>query len=200
MKLLSVILMILLASPAWAFPPLIAGKTASGGAAVVDGLVGSNVNSANYTISVNNMHYSRFTTTTAGQISYAHIYVETSPASEATVCVSLHTAADNTKRASGSATIATDKTGWVNIALTPGTYNIASSTDYYLAIQTTIQFVSRCGGYTAGTDDCSTDHTGKTTCRFTVNPYNCGSDAGYTAFANERPLRIVFNNTATDPI
>lgn len=31
MRLLSVILMILLATPAWAFPPLIAGKTAAGG-------------------------------------------------------------------------------------------------------------------------------------------------------------------------
>lgn len=32
-RLISIILVILLASPAWAFPPLIAGKTASGGAA-----------------------------------------------------------------------------------------------------------------------------------------------------------------------
>lgn len=32
-RLLSIILILLLASPAWAFPPLIAGKTASGGAA-----------------------------------------------------------------------------------------------------------------------------------------------------------------------
>jgi hypothetical protein len=167
----------------------------SGSAAVTNGRIGSTVNSSSVSVVAGKMFTSIFTTTTAGTVSYGHIYVATSPASTATICLSLHTS-DFTNHLSGSNnTIVTSSfTGWANFSL-GGSYNILAVTNYYLTIQTSVTFSVGTGAYTAS-PPCSTPN--ESTCYVSAS-YSCGQNLASLTLSSSRPMMIIFDNQPGNP-
>lgn len=152
-----------------------------------DGAIGTITHSTTRdTGAADTAYFSTFTTTAAGTVRYAHIYV--ADGNNNTLCVSLYDSSGNVLL-NGSAAAGNNTAGWINIDM-GSTYNIVASTTYWLGFQASTSTVTSIG-VSSGTGDIRKDSS---------HSYSCGStianDAQETSGGQ---ITILFNNTAGSP-
>ena len=188
MLLLLPLLGILGCNPADAQWMVIGSGTATGGG-VSDGWIGwGSEDAVDWTISAPRQYWTPYTTTTSGNVRYAHIWVV--DGNGITTCLSLHSS-DGTKLLSGSAALSDDTEGWEVIDM-GGTYPLVAATSYLFAIQRDGADIV-IGRNTGGPDLIYVDYDG----------YGCGQVIGEGTApvgdteSDTRSITIVFDNTAT---
>jgi len=189
MKNILLILLLLLPacteSDAWMSPVMVGSSVPPAG----DGWIGwGSEDAVDWTISAPRQYWTPYTTTTSGNVRYAHIWVV--DGNGMTTCLSLHST-DGTKLLSGSAALSDDTEGWEVIDM-GGTYPLVAATSYLLAIQRDGSDIV-IGRNTGGPDLIYVDY----------DDYGCGQVIGEGTApvgdteSDTRSITIVFDNTAT---
>ena len=131
--------------------------------------------------------FEAFTTTTAGAVSYGHIHYTSTGSTKLVISIHEH-GTPMTMLRSGSTTVV-GPSGWVNIAMTGGTGELAAATSYWLAFQTTV------AGTLGAVNNASSVryHTESPM----QDPAATITDEGEGD--NYKVLAILFNNTAGSP-
>lgn len=164
------------------------------GTGVSSGSVGiTDQSAATTTIYNGTVYYEKFQPTSAGTVSYGHIYVSDSNGSS--VCLSLHSS-DGTKLLSAeSSTITDGVAGWVNLSM-GGSTSVSASTDYYLGVR--VANGSGSGVIEQGTGDATGFYIfDSTTCGENIS--TPGEAGDVRAGSQNLSPTIIFNNSSGDP-
>jgi hypothetical protein len=162
------------------------GITPAGGG----GLIGLSTQTDAHTVyEADGYFHSKFTTTTAGDVQYAHLYVHDS--NSETLCLSLFNSA-GTELLSCTGTRADNSAGWVNCDA-GATYELAAATEYYISV-----YVNDGGGsFDVGND------TGTNMWKEQSLSPTCGTSALDTAEETvdkaSYDITAIWNNSAGDP-
>ena len=167
---------------------VIAAKNA-GGAPAAEGLIGSSSTSAAYfVISANYLIWTPYVTTTAGDVTYGHVYLQGGDDSDA--CVSIHDSSGNLL-GYGDVDIGADNgPHWVNIPLV-ASVSLSAATTYWLGVQIDVS----ANIWETGTSALGTDYYS------TASSYDVPPDDPITKDGDGDPgdMSIIFNNSSGDP-
>ena len=165
-------------------------------AEVTNGVIGNtNITGGAQTVTegapYDKLYFSDFVTTTAGTISYAHIYISVSDQNE-NICVTIFNSSTGEPIASTAATTINVADGnWMNIALASST-TIADATTYWVGVNASATFSTAIGVYAVGQPETYRDDE--------MASYNCGvSSIANDTLQGNRPIAIILNNVATSP-
>ena len=193
MKLRYLLALLLLLLPACtdsgAMPmTMLSGSVSS---AVGDGWIGCTGDESDWIVPVARQYWSRYTTTTAGNVRYAHLWLVDGQGGD-DLCLSLHTE-DGVAVLSGAyGTLTDDVEGWIVIDM-GDSYALAESTEYLLCLNKT----GTPDPVVGRSDDCAIDYIYKD-----YDDYGCGQAIGEGTAptgdteAGDNSLTIVFDNTS----
>lgn len=168
---------------AWMNPAVLG----SGSAAVVNGVIGSTTTSGNAVNTVaGKAFFGDFITTTAGTISYAHIYITASDQDE-TICACIWASDGSVKACSETVTINV-ASGWFNVALGSSVTIDASATYWIGFVSVSNVFSFDTGTFASGSPDTQRD-----------NDASCGNAITLDALQASRFPVFLFNNSADSP-
>lgn len=165
-----------------------AGTVTEGGSPPSNGVIGNTATNDNVTYGAQYIVFNAFTPTTAGDITYCHLYVSAAPS--AAVALGVYNSS-GVLLGYGSATCSA--TGWLNIALNT-TVTLTESTTYWLGFQTAG------GAWSMGVNFNSLTGSLRTCTASPCNSYSATStpisDAGESTSGT---IRMICNTSSGDP-